>query len=402
MNKVMSLAAAMMFAVAMSARADDPDPMEILAKVDKATKAVTALQYDGEFLATGSLAERMPKVTGKVRAKGPRKSGPIGRLLGGGSAANRLAFEADIVKPGSKKAWHVVVSTDGTNAYQIDPAEKTYTHGKLPAAGRLLGDAQRLFMIEFLHQTPFSDELNGKSAKYEGTKTIGDVECDVIYVVYNAASSEARWYFGKKDHLPRRVDRIGLSGNGDYSQIVKNLNVDPDFDNSIFSPEVPDGYEKKEFSASVAKRRDLLKVGAAAPDWELKTPEGKTVTLQSLRGQIVLLDFWATWCGPCKKAMPGIQKLHEKFEGKPVKIIGISCKERENGDPAGYMKKQGFTYMLLVGGTEVANEYKVTGIPTFYIVGPDGKIMHAARGFAPGRDEELSKIIEKNIPKTEL
>ncbi len=415
MRRILTLAGALALVAATSVRADDPDPMKILAQVDKATKAVKAVEYEGELVATGDLAENMPRIKGMVRAAAPRKRGPIGRILGL-QAARRMAFDVKITSPDGEETRHLQVATDGKHIVQIDPAKKTYTHGDMPAAAALL---QRLnsfrsaYMQEFLHDTPFSDELNGKSAKYEGSKKVGGVDCHVIYVVYDVAGpAEARWYFGKQDNLPRRVDRIDMGGGGDYSIIVRKLNIDPDFDGSVFSPEVPEGFEKKDYKGGrvtvaprpkrpARPRAKLIEVGAAAPDWELETPEGKTVSLQSLRGQIVLLDFWATWCGPCKSAMPGLQKLHEKFEGKPVKIIGISCKER-GGDPAAYMKKQGFTYGLLVDGTKVADKYHVSGIPTFYIVGPDGKIIHVAVGFVPGRDDELAEIIEKHLPETKL
>ncbi len=60
----------------------------------------------------------------------------------------------------------------------------------------------------------------------------------------------------------------------------------------------------------------------------MKDPAGKSVSLKSLRGKIVLLDFWATWCGPCRMAMPGLQKLHDRYKDKPVAIYGVNCRER--------------------------------------------------------------------------
>jgi thiol-disulfide isomerase/thioredoxin len=132
--------------------------------------------------------------------------------------------------------------------------------------------------------------------------------------------------------------------------------------------------------AKAPARTELLPVGAEAPDWTLSTPDGTAVTLKSLRGKVVVLDFWAVWCGPCKKAMPGIQKLHEKFKDKPVVVYGIDTWERGNNDPAAYMKKSGFTYGLLLKGDAIAPAYGIRGIPVFYVIGVDGKVVYAAAG----------------------
>src|SRR5258708_34172469 len=68
----------------------------------------------------------------------------------------------------------------------------------------------------------------------------------------------------------------------------------------------------------------LLAVGATAPDWELSDADGKLQTLAQYRGKVVVLDFWATWCGPCTKVMPQIQKLHEKNKDKGVAVFCVS------------------------------------------------------------------------------
>jgi thiol-disulfide isomerase/thioredoxin len=142
-------------------------------------------------------------------------------------------------------------------------------------------------------------------------------------------------------------------------------------------------------------RTELLPEGAEAPDWSLSTPDGTAITLKSLRGKVVVLDFWAVWCVPCKKAMPGIQKLHEKFKDKPVVVYGIDTWEKGNNDPAGYMKKSGFTYGLLLKGETIAPAYGIQGIPVFYVIGTDGKVVYAAAG--SDNEAPLGPAIEKAL-----
>ena len=122
--------------------------------------------------------------------------------------------------------------------------------------------------------------------------------------------------------------------------------------------------------------------------------------LEQYRGKVVLLDFWATWCGPCKQAMPGVQRLHEKFAGRPVAIVGANC--WENGDPAAYMAQNGYTYELMTNADELAKSFGVTGIPTFVVLDPDGELVHKSVGYSPSHEQEIAKIIEAQLAEHNL
>lgn len=138
-------------------------------------------------------------------------------------------------------------------------------------------------------------------------------------------------------------------------------------------------------------------VGKPAIAFSLKTPEGKEVTLESLKGRIVVLDFWATWCGPCKMAMPSLQKLHERYAGKPVSIIGVNCMEQDPDEAVKYTKKEKFTYMQLLAGDELAAAYGVSGIPTLIVIDAKGNILGSEVGFSPVLEKKLSAEIDKAL-----
>jgi thiol-disulfide isomerase/thioredoxin len=141
-------------------------------------------------------------------------------------------------------------------------------------------------------------------------------------------------------------------------------------------------------------------VGFAAPPFSLKTPQGQTVSLDSLRGKVVVLHFWAPWCGFCKKAMPGIQKLHETLKDEPrVAIYGVVGSEKGKSDPVALAKEKGCTYDLLLKGAATALQYGVKGYPTLFIVGADGKIIHHERGAKPEQDTRLVPIIKKALER---
>ena len=134
-----------------------------------------------------------------------------------------------------------------------------------------------------------------------------------------------------------------------------------------------------------------LTVGAEAPDFELKSFDGETVRLSSLRGQVVVLDFWATWCGPCKRGLPVLNEVVKwaAAEGLPVKFFGVNSWEQ--GEAAAklagakaYWDGQKFAFQSLFDSDDsVIGKYGVTGIPTSFIIGRDGKVEVMHQGFDP-------------------
>ncbi|MCB9848216.1 MAG: TlpA family protein disulfide reductase [Phycisphaeraceae bacterium] len=150
--------------------------------------------------------------------------------------------------------------------------------------------------------------------------------------------------------------------------------------------------------ATAANNNAAPAIGAAAPAWTLKDPDGVEHSLADYRGKVVVLDFWATWCGPCKQAMPGVQKLHEDYKDRGVVVIGMNGSER-GGDPAGYMKSKGFTYLLLLNSEEVMPDYGVRGIPAFFVIGADGKLAWQGSGSGEKTHKQLVQAVDLELKK---
>lgn len=134
-----------------------------------------------------------------------------------------------------------------------------------------------------------------------------------------------------------------------------------------------------------------------APDWKLKDFGGKEVSLAGLRGNVVIIDFWATWCGPCRKTMPLLDKFFQGNSRANVKVYGINVWERQK-DPEkvkSFIQTNGFKFPILFGGDKVASNYGVTGIPTLFVIGPDGKIVYRHVGYNPNIVETLSWQVEE-------
>ena len=130
----------------------------------------------------------------------------------------------------------------------------------------------------------------------------------------------------------------------------------------------------------------------AAADFKLQDLEGKTVKLSELRGKPVLLDFWATWCPPCREAIPGIEKLHRSYSGKGLVVLGISLDQGGWDSVKEFVTESGITYPVLKGTDDVATKYHVRTIPMLVIVDKEGKIYKRYLGF--GDDDQLDKDVK--------
>ncbi|MCD6310721.1 MAG: TlpA family protein disulfide reductase [Candidatus Eremiobacteraeota bacterium] len=132
--------------------------------------------------------------------------------------------------------------------------------------------------------------------------------------------------------------------------------------------------------------------GILAPDFTLPDLSGNEVTLSSLRGKVVLLDFWATWCSPCLFAMPGLQKLHDKYEDKGLKVMSINLGE-SGAKVKKFIKENGLTYTILLDKSgNTGRIYNVRGIPTMILIDKNGIIQMKQVGYSRWQEE---KIVEK-------
>src|SRR5206468_1281334 len=137
-----------------------------------------------------------------------------------------------------------------------------------------------------------------------------------------------------------------------------------------------------------------IKVGQPAPDFAAPDLTGRAVNLSDYHGQkVVLIDFWATWCGPCKMAMPGLQSLQEEFKNHGLEILSLN--EGESSQQAGdFMQKKGYDFhVLLDTGSAIGTSYGVRGIPTLVVVDKKGVVRWIRVGYSPD-DSDLRRVLE--------
>jgi thiol-disulfide isomerase/thioredoxin len=136
--------------------------------------------------------------------------------------------------------------------------------------------------------------------------------------------------------------------------------------------------------------------GAAAPDFQLVSlsdPSGKLVKLSDLRGKGVLLNFWATWCDPCKIEMPWFMEFQKKYGDQGLQVLGVAQDDSGKDAITKFAKDMGVNYQVLQGKNAVGDAYGVQGLPTTIYIGRDGKIIDKVVGLVSKSE------IEDNIKK---
>lgn len=159
--------------------------------------------------------------------------------------------------------------------------------------------------------------------------------------------------------------------------------------------EWPDYSQAADFVSFVEKMK-LTAVGQPAPEIALPNPEGNVVTLSSMKGQYVLLDFWAKWCGPCRQENPNVVRAYQKYKDKGFTVFGVSL-DRSRADWLQAIKEDNLTWThvsdLKYWQSEAAKTYNITGIPFSLLLNPDGVIIAKnLRGAA--LDQKLEEIFD--------
>ena len=128
---------------------------------------------------------------------------------------------------------------------------------------------------------------------------------------------------------------------------------------------------------------------ALAPDFTLPTIDGKQLKLSDYKGKVVIIDFWATWCPPCRKGIPDLIELKKKYGSKGLEVIGISLDTDTKAQVAGFAKTQGMNYPVVYGNQTVAQLYGgIEAIPTSFVIDKQGKIVASYQGLMPSSTYE--------------
>ena len=153
----------------------------------------------------------------------------------------------------------------------------------------------------------------------------------------------------------------------------------------------PEGNAPKDTTPTISE------ASRKAPDFEAKALDGTTVKLSDLKGKVVLLDFWATWCPPCVASIPHLRELQQKYADKGLVVIGMSL-DTERRDVEIFMKKNPIPYKVVLTPRELSQTYKVSSIPRIFVIDREGNIKGDFLGFTKqvGENIEASAVAAMN------
>ena len=130
-----------------------------------------------------------------------------------------------------------------------------------------------------------------------------------------------------------------------------------------------------------------------APDFHAKSTQGPNLRLAEYRGKVVLLNFWATWCGPCRQELPELNQLHDKLSGQGLVIMGMNI-DNKTQDVFSFLKDVPVNFPVLLDPKQkVSQNYSVSGMPNTFILDRDGKVRHIHKGYQPGVIDQYEKEI---------
>lgn len=251
--------------------------------------------------------------------------------------------------------------------------------------------------------------LNDDNQKLDVALKPSRDKMDALMQEYRAATPEQRSKKEFSDALDKRYEAIEAEQKIVYSQFIKSMpkslvaldalksfggyapeygEVKPVFDG--LSDGVKNSKAGQEYAATL-NRIKATSVGELAPDFTQADTLGKAVSLHDFKGRYVLVDFWASWCGPCRAENPNVVKNYNEYKGKNFTVLGVSL-DRPNAKDAWLraIHKDNLTWThvsdLKFWDNEVAKQYGIRAIPQNFLIGPDGKIV--AKNV---RGEELGK-----------
>jgi cytochrome c biogenesis protein CcmG/thiol:disulfide interchange protein DsbE len=147
-----------------------------------------------------------------------------------------------------------------------------------------------------------------------------------------------------------------------------------------------------------AEHRSAEATGGA-PDFVLKDVSGKKVALSQFRGKVVLLEFWATWCPPCRATVPELTAIQEKYSGSGLVVLGVSLDEGEDlpAKLSSFTEEYKINYPLLIGNEETERAYDVRSIPMTFLIDRQGKVVASYMGYIDNLAAVVSEQMDKAI-----
>jgi thiol-disulfide isomerase/thioredoxin len=356
-----------------------PEPRGLFGRAVEAIEASPTFRYTFDFRPTGSFAGSMRAMTGKAT---------IERLDDSGSRyrARIEGWELDPLT--GERGRRIVYARQSEEVSLLAEKDEVVWFSSLYAWGPSLGaGVAEVLMYPFFDPRSLAGEAEAELVSWEGREEVHGMPCHVVRVAYRDDPEDSRWCLGVDGGLPRRMEWLTEDGLRDL--VITSLEVGVPVSDADFTVEPPPGFSRMEFSAGPA-------TGSQAEPWVLAAAGGETVALEALRGRVVVLDFWATWCAPCLGTMRALGELREALDGEPVVFFAVNVKE--SSDPIRFAAEQGLELPILLDGDEVHDGYTRGNLPATVVIDAEGRHAGISLGyFGEGSERYLRTLILKAL-----
>lgn len=285
-------------------------------------------------------------------------------------------------------AFPVVVDGPGTVSIDLDDVTKGLRAGKISGnrtaaafqdfemgRDKLRTDIRALMDERFKNPSPHDTSYN--------KAFMTEMQQRMIPYICNFVEKNAKAY-------------VGVFILGRYQVIIPEQDLEKLY-NKLGAPQKSSAPGKSIEDRLIGFKRAVA--GAEVVDFALGTPEDQSITFSSLRGKYVLIDFWSSWCGPCKASFPHMKEVYKKYRSDKFEILGISIDQDKNAW-LNELKKQELPWPQVLDTKNVSvNSFAVTAVPTAYLISPDGKIIMKQIGFGEEGDGEIEQKLKELFGK---
>lgn len=383
------------------------DARRVLTDSAAAIGKIESMTFNSRRYATGPL-EGVLNTQGAVKLirNGPDRTKAVARMTGKTQEPGRGMRDFDVLVSDGVVTW---VETGSKKVFERQVAPKGEGSSEMSIAQQLIMDD--LFAPEPYRQMLMSTAPDLK-VTVEGTEAVGGEVCEIVKASFSQGIREIYVHVSAADRLPRKVELRGnppkeRANDKPLSMIIEvtDVKVNPGLKPTDLALATPEGFTRdvqqtpapgQSNPANPAPAVAIgLTPGTDAPAFSLKSPKGEAVTLASMKDNVVVLAYWGTWNATWKKAAPVVERLNASFAGKPVKMLGIACREQDPQAPESRWAEDKMSFPLVLGDEATPAAYQVKGYPTFVVIGADGKVVDFVQGF-PG-DEQFTARMTASI-----
>jgi peroxiredoxin/outer membrane lipoprotein-sorting protein len=369
------------------------DAKASLAESTAVLRSVESLQFKSKRYATGVLKDIIDS-EGEVwifRPKGQAQATfkVTGRVKQPGMADKKLV----LVNDGSAVRW---LDYDKNTMFVRPVGDKL--------ANQEMNYANQLFLAELLQTEPYAKDLKAEKLVKTGMEQVMNEVCEFISSGPKTDDRATIWAISQVDRLPRRMEMAQGSSENKIAMILDMWDVRTDGKLSAkdFEIEMPAGFVLDEqlpppppTAAPVAPPVVELgvPVGDPAPAFTLKSADGKDITLASMKGSPVVLEFFGTIVKASTAHGADMKALSDEFKARNVKFLGLACRNSDEAAAKAYFQNNNLSYTLIPNGDAIVADYKILGFPSYCVIDADGNVAAFFQGW-PGKDK-LSEAITK-------